>query len=141
MLRILARIQVSGSNIRLAQLDQNRLIPHGVLRQIGLVRRIPDTDSSLYASPWYEFPLETFDSDIAEFLAVHEALGLELGKDLSEIRFAALTICPVDATALDQFAGFFDRDFLMRLSTMSLGLEIAPAQVMPQFARWRTILQ
>jgi hypothetical protein len=139
MLRTLAKIQVYGSKRRLTQLEQNGLIPNGVLRQIGLARRVPDVDSWSYSSLWYEFPLVSFNLDVAEFLCVHEVLGLELGKDLSDIRFAALTICPVNATELDQFGGIFDPHFLRRLAVMNLALEIAPAQVMPHAPLWQVV--
>ncbi|MFC5770694.1 hypothetical protein [Thauera sinica] len=136
MFRILGQISIYG---RKASVDRCALaapIPGSTITQIGLMRKIPDVDSWCYASPWYRFHLDLIDAEVRDFIAAHAQLAGAFSACDTGIDYAFFTLCPVEQSDEECFACVLDRETLQALSGLGVGLQIAPALVMPDVPYW-----
>lgn len=136
MLRILGNISIYGSQCDLEKLASTAKIPNSTLRQIGILRKIPDIDSWCYGTQWYRFNFETLDEEIQNFLIAHEQLGIMLPDYDISMDKAVLTLCPVEQSDEEVFSCLLSNDTLHILSRLSLSLQIAPASIMPDVMYW-----
>lgn len=136
MFRILGQISIYG---RKASIDRCALvapISGSTITQIGLMRKVPDADSWCYASPWYRFHLDLIDAEVRDFIAAHVQLADALAARDAGIDYAFFTLCPVEQSDEECLACVLDRETLQALSGLGVGLQIAPALVMPDAPYW-----
>lgn len=134
-LRILGQIAVYGSRAAIDKVASVARIPSAAIHQAGNLRKAPDKDFWCYASPWYQFTLPSFDSEVRHFITSHADVGKALASN--NVHYAFFTLCPVaDDDSDSQFACLLERETLRTLESVGLGLQIAPASVMPQAPFW-----
>ena len=136
MLRIIGQISVYGTKASVERCASIAAIPEGVIKQMGLMRKVPEANSWSYESPLYRFHLDVIDKEIQDFIAAHGQLGNALAEDDPGITYAFFTLCPVDQSYEENFACVFSRETLHSLSCLGLALQIAPASVMPEAPYW-----
>lgn len=136
MLRIIGQISIFGTKESIERCASVAPIPFGKTTQIGLKRRVPDADSWCYESPWYCFHLDMIDLEVRDFIVAHSQLRDSLAvRDLGII-YAFFTLCPVGQSFEESFACVFEHETLYALSSLGLGLQIAPASAMPDAPYW-----
>lgn len=136
MLRILGQVSIYGTKASIDQCASIAPIPTGAITQIGLMRKIPDVDSWCYASPWYRFHLDVIDDEVRDFIAAHAQLGDALAVRDAGIAYAFFTLCPVEQSDEESLACVLSRETLQALSRLGVGLQIAPASLMPDAPYW-----
>lgn len=136
MLRILGQISIYGTKASIDRCASIAPIPGGTVTQIGLARKVPDADSWCYASPWYRFRLDAIDGEVRDFVAAHAQLGDALAVRDAGITYAFFTLCPVEQSDEESLACVLSRETLQALSCLGVGLQIAPASVMPDAPYW-----
>ena len=138
MLRILGCICIYGSKASLEPLVQTSAIPSGQMMQLGLKRKIPDVDSWIYSSPYYQFHhYEPLDEELHEFIKSNRRIGNFLIPRNHGIEYAHLKITPVEQSFEEIFSCLLSHKTITLLSELGLGLEISPAVVMPEFPFWK----
>lgn len=136
MSRIIARINIYGNKCTLEPLVIGSAIPNGELKQIGLLRKIPDVDRWVYQSPYYQFHWETLDDELHNFLKGHHLLEAYKVNEKKDIKYSMLVICPVEQSFEETFSCYLTHKTIMLLDRLSLGLEIAPEERMPEAPFW-----
>lgn len=136
-MRILGQISIYGTKASLERFASMASIPSGTTKQVGLKRKVPETDSWCYASPWYCFRFENLDEEMCDFLIAHAQLGNALAIPDPERRYAFFTLCPVDQSDDETFACLLSRETLQVLSSLGVAFQIAPESVMPDAPYWR----
>jgi hypothetical protein len=136
MFKLLGRIDIDGTKSSIDKCALVASIPHGIMTQIGLKRKFPKVDTWLYASPWYRFHLDTMDHEVRDFLTSNLQVGDALAVRDAGINYAFFTLCPVEQSDEESFAGVFSLETLKLLANMGLELQIAPASVMPDAPYW-----
>uniref|UniRef100_UPI003342314E hypothetical protein n=1 Tax=Castellaniella defragrans TaxID=75697 RepID=UPI003342314E len=136
MLRILGQISISGTKASIDRCASIARIPRGTIMRTGLARKVPPADSWCYSSPWYRFNFHTMDQEIRSFVMAHAQLGKALAGHDAGITYALFTLCPVEQTFEETFSGLLSRETLQALSCLGVGLEIAPAVLMPDVPCW-----
>jgi len=137
MLRILGRIELYGTKEALARVASVAPIQNGAMIQIGLERKVPDVNHWTYKSPRYQFHLEEIDNEIRAFVIAHSQLGQALPDKHNEITHAFLTITPVEQTEGELFACDLSAETVLAISSLGIGIQIAPAEVMPEAPFWK----
>jgi hypothetical protein len=141
MFRVLGQISIYGTKASIDRCASVAQIPNGTIKQIGLKAKIPPLDEWLYASPLYRFRfdhLDTMDHEIRDFLAAHLKVSDALASRDTEIEYALFTLCPVEQSYEESFAGILSRETLKMLVDMGLDLEISPEAIMPDAAYWKS---
>jgi hypothetical protein len=137
MLRLLGKISVFGTQHCVEQLSVQKVIADAVTHQIGLSQKIPPKDLWTYATPWYEFGVESLNEGVSNFVETYPLLGDALDKLGSDVRWAILTLCPVGQSDEEAFSCLLNRETMAAITRCRLGLEIAPASVMPEAVLWK----
>jgi hypothetical protein len=135
-MRILGEISVYGRKVMVDRLNSYSAIQSGRVIQLGLKRKIPDTDSWVYCSPMYQFNDELLDEQLYEFLLTAKGLEGQLLPDDKEVVNAELCLIPVEQTFEETFYCFLRPKTLSLLSSLGLSLEVEPESVMPEFPLW-----
>lgn len=136
MLRILGQISIYGTKASIERFVSIAPIPTGKIVQAGLKRTIPEIDSWCYASAWYGFRLDTLDEEVFNFLIAHAQVGHGLATRDPELRYAFLTLCPVNQSADETFAFVLGHETVQALSSLGVSFQIAPESVMPEMPYW-----
>lgn len=136
MLRIIACINIYGNKCALEPLVIGSAIPNGELKQIGLLRKIPDVDRWVYQSPYYQFHWESLDEELYDFLKAHHLLEAHKVNEKEDVEYSMLTIYPVEQSFEETFSCYLTHKTLLLLSKLGLGLEIAPVLDMPETPFW-----
>ncbi len=136
MLRIIGKISILGDFAITQQLESKKLIPNGLLQQVGARRPIPADDLWCYGSNWFSFRFDSLDEEILNYLIAHERLGDALAVAHTGVKYALLTVTPVGQTYEETFSCLFGVKTLRKLSDLRLALEIAPESVMPDVPYW-----
>lgn len=136
MFRILGQVSIYGTRSSIDRCASIAPISSGTITQIGHMRKVPDADSWCYASPWYRFHLREIDDEVRDFVAAHSQIGDALAVRDSGITYALLTLCPVEQSDEESFGCVLSRETLHALSCLGVGLQIAPASVMPDAPYW-----
>ncbi|MEI6544829.1 MAG: hypothetical protein WCL60_15035 [Methylococcales bacterium] len=134
MFRILGQIEVYGSKSDIDLCASIALIEGGVIKQIGLKRKIPDTDSWYYASPLYCFNRNRIDEEIHNFIASCSRIGE--GISASGIKEAFFTLYPIDQSFDEMLSCVFSNETITLISSLGIGLQIAPEVTMPDAPYW-----
>ncbi len=137
MFKLLGRIEIHGTKDAVDKCVSVAPIPDGTITQTGLKRKLPETGAWLYASPWYRFHPDTMDHEIRDFLAAYLKIGDALAVRDVGIEYAFLTLCSVEQSHEESFAGIFSLEALQLLTNMGLELQIAPAAIMPDAPYWK----
>jgi len=137
MYRLLGRIDIDGTRASVDKCASVAQIPNGTIMQIGLKAKVPPVDAWLYASPWYRFRFDANDQEVRDFLAAHSKVGDALALGDAGIEYAFFTLCPVEQSYEENFAGTFSNQTLKLLANMGLGLQVSPAAVMPDAPYWK----
>jgi hypothetical protein len=136
MLRILGQFSIFGTKASVGRIASTTPIPEGRIVQIGLARRVPEPDSWCYESPRYRFHQEEIDDEVRDFISVHARLGPALKKADAGLKYAFLTLCPVEQSNEEEFACVLSHETLQALSALGVALQIAPEPVMPDAPYW-----
>jgi len=136
MLRILAQVTIYGGKDALSPLMANSAIPNGKLKQLGLLRKTPDTDSWAYSSPYYRFHFESLSEELYDFLSKHYLLEPYKLNEKEGIEYSLLTVIPVEQSFEETFSCLLSNETLSLLSKLGLSLQIAPAVTMPETPFW-----
>ena len=137
IMRILAHIVITGPRIQLEELSSHSAIQDGKLCQLGLRRTPPPVDSWKYSSPIYQFDAVFLDEDLYSFLLANKRLGKFLHKIRDKVSYAFLSVVPVGQTYEQTFSCLLSQETLSMLTTMGLGLEIAPETLLPEYPFWK----
>lgn len=137
MLRVLGQLAIYGDRSCVERIASAARIPNASLEPVGRKRRIPETDHWCYASPWFRFRLESLDNEVSDFLAAHQSLAGALSASGAGLRFAMLTMCPVERSSEEAFAFLLSNRTLDQLATLHLALEVSPAELMPDAPYWK----
>lgn len=140
MFRVIGQISISGSKASIDRCSSTTPIVDGVITQSGLKRKTPDIDSWHYASPWYRFHCNTIDDEIKDFANANAKLhDILLPRDFG-ITYAFLTICPVGQSSDESLSCVFSLETLQAILYLGVGLQIAPAELMPEVPYWKSNL-
>jgi hypothetical protein len=137
MLRILGQLSLFGTKVSVEGVASLTPIPRGLVKQIGLKRKPPETDHWCYESPLYRFHPETIDEEVRDFAFAHARLGEALANQELGITHAFLTLCPVEQSLEEEFACVLSAETLRAILHLGVGLQIAPAKVMPDAPYWK----
>jgi len=85
----------------------------------------------------YEFDIEKIDEQLGSFVSQYAALGRPLEINRAGIRYAYLTLCPVDQTPDEMFHCVLDASTIRTIGSLGIGVQIAPASVMPDALPWK----
>lgn len=137
MLELWGKIYISGTKSCIEKCAAIAPIPNGIIMQLGLKQKVPDTDSWLYQTPLYRFRSDTLDDEIRDFLTAHSHIRDGLYACDTEIKYAFFTIVPVANDPDHSFSTIFRRETLKLLTDIGLELEIAPENLMPDAPYWK----
>lgn len=136
MLRIYGQLSVFGTKAVVEQLASAKAIPGATTMQIGLKRRVPDVDAWCYESPRYRFHLETIDAEVRDFVLAYAQIGPVIEQCGDGVRFAFFTLTPVDQSYEEEFACALNSETVRAIADIGIGIQIAPAAVMPDAPFW-----
>lgn len=137
-MRIISRISVVGNKSQITEFMDNTQLPSWKMQQIGLCRKVPDTDHWCALSEGYEFDFNCLGAELLEFLeanhAVKNALTLASQKNAAK---AILTIVVTDREDGEDFSTLFESALLGKLTELQLELEISHENAMRDFPIWK----
>lgn len=84
----------------------------------------------------YRFDIEKLDEQLRSFVSRHAALAKPLETNHAGIRYAYLTLCPVDQTPDELFHCVLDPATVQAIGDLGLGVQVAPATAMPDAPPW-----
>jgi hypothetical protein len=136
-LKLLFQISIYGTKSILTSCASIANLQGGTLSQIGQKRKIPDSDSWCYASPWYRLHFELLDEEIFDYISSNKKIGDALAIHENSVSYAFLTLCPVGQTSKENLACIFTQKTLKSISDIGIDLQIAPASAMPDAPYWK----
>lgn len=137
-MRILGRISLFGSKVAIEAIAS--VIPHvlGSVAQVGHKRKNPDTDYWAWESETYRFDVENLDEQLRSFVSQCAALKKPLETNRAGVRYAYLTLCPVDQTPDELFHCVLNSATVQAIGDLGIGVQVAPATAMPDAPAWKS---